>query len=43
MAETQNIQVGESVEDLKRAAVAALDSADSSEQLETWRVEFMGR
>ncbi len=43
MAETQNIQVGESVEDLKRAAVAALDSADSSEQLEAWRVEFTGR
>lgn len=35
--------MGESVEDLKRAAVAALDSADSSEQLEAWRVEFMGR
>ncbi len=43
MAETQNIQVGESVEDLKHAAVAALDSADSSEQLEAWRVEFTGR
>ena len=43
MAETQNIQAGESVEDLKRTAVAALDSADSSEQLEAWRVEFTGR
>jgi len=43
VAETQNIQVGESVEDLKRTAVAALDSADSSEQLEAWRVEFTGR
>ena len=43
MAETQDTQANESVEDLKRAAVAALDSADSSEQLEAWRVEFTGR
>ena len=35
--------MSESVEDLKRAAVAALDSIDSSEQLEAWRVEFTGR
>jgi len=41
--ETQETQAGESVEDLKRAAVAALDSADSNEQLEAWRVEFTGR
>jgi phenylalanyl-tRNA synthetase alpha chain len=41
--ETQDTQANESVEDLKRAAVAALDSADSSEQLEAWRVEFTGR
>jgi len=41
--EPQDTHVGESVEDLKRAAVAALDSADSSEQLEAWRVEFAGR
>jgi len=41
--ETQEPQAGESVEDLKHAAVAALDSADSSEQLEAWRVEFTGR
>jgi phenylalanyl-tRNA synthetase alpha chain len=41
--ETQEPQAGESVEDLKRAAVAALDSADSNEQLEAWRVEFTGR
>ena len=43
MPETQETQAGESVEDLKRAAVAALDSADSNEQLEAWRVEFTGR
>ena len=43
MPETQDTQANESVEDLKRAAVAALDSADSSEQLEAWRVEFTGR
>ena len=43
MPETQEPQAGESVEDLKHAAVAALDSADSSEQLEAWRVEFTGR
>ena len=43
MPETQEPQAGESVEDLKRAAVAALDSADSNEQLEAWRVEFTGR
>jgi len=41
--ETQEPQAGESVEDLKHAAVAALDSADSSEQLEAWRVQFTGR
>ena len=43
MAETQDTQAGESVEQLRRAAVAALDSADSNEQLEAWRVEFTGR
>ncbi len=43
MPETQEPQAGESVEDLKHAAVAALDSADSSEQLEAWRVQFTGR
>lgn len=41
--EPQDTQVSESVEELKRAAVAALDSADSSERLEAWRVEFTGR
>lgn len=39
----QDIQVGESVEELKAAATAALDSADSGELLETWRVDFLGR
>lgn len=43
MPKDQDTQVAESVEDLKLAAVAALESADSSEQLETWRVDFMGR
>ena len=43
VAETQDTQAGESVEQLRRAAVAALDSADSNEQLEAWRVEFTGR
>jgi phenylalanyl-tRNA synthetase alpha chain len=39
----QAIQTGESIEELKAAAVASLDSADSSELLESWRVGFMGR
>ena len=33
----------ESVEELQRNALAALRSADSAEQLEAWRVEFLGR
>lgn len=40
MAETQT---GESVVGLKDDAVAALLVAESSEQLEAWRVEFLGR
>ena len=43
MTETQDTQTSESVEELKSAAVAALNSADSSEKLEAWRVEFTGR
>jgi phenylalanyl-tRNA synthetase alpha chain len=39
----QRIQVGESVEELKASAVTELNSADSSEQLESWRVGFLGR
>jgi phenylalanyl-tRNA synthetase alpha chain len=37
------IQPSESVEQLREAAVSALNSADSSEQLESWRVDFLGR
>lgn len=40
MSETQT---SESVEELKDAAVAALNSADSGEMIESWRVEFLGR
>ena len=43
VTETQDTQASESVEELKSAAVAALNSADSSEKLEAWRVEFTGR
>ncbi len=39
----QDIQAGESVDELKAAATAALDSADSNELLEAWRVDFLGR
>lgn len=37
------VQPSESVEQLKEAAVSALNSADSSEHLESWRVDFLGR
>lgn len=37
------VQPGESVEQLREAAVSALNSADSSEHLESWRVDFLGR
>ena len=37
------VQPSESVEQLREAAVSALNSADSSEHLETWRVDFLGR
>ncbi|MDP7674169.1 MAG: phenylalanine--tRNA ligase subunit alpha [Dehalococcoidia bacterium] len=37
------MQPSESVEQLREAAVSALNSADSSEQLESWRVDFLGR
>jgi len=39
----QSTQAGESVEELKTAAIIALDSSESSEQLEAWRVGFLGR
>ena len=37
------VQPGESVEQLREAAVSALNSADSAEQIESWRVDFLGR
>ena len=37
------VQHSESVEQLREAAVSALNSADSSEHLESWRVDFLGR
>jgi len=37
------IQPTESVEQLRKAAVSALNSADSSDQIESWRVDFLGR
>ena len=37
------VQAGESVEQLREAAVSALNSADSSDQIESWRVDFLGR
>ena len=36
------VQPGESVEQLREAAVSALNSADSSDQIESWRVDFLG-
>lgn len=39
----QATQSGESVEELKTAAIIALDSSESVEQLEAWRVGFLGR
>ena len=38
-----DVQPSESVEQLREAAVSALNSADSSEHLESWRVDFLGR
>ena len=37
------VQPGESVEQLREDAVSALNSADSSDQIESWRVDFLGR
>ena len=37
------VQPSESVEQLREAAVSALNSADSSEHLESWRIDFLGR
>lgn len=46
MPKDQGVQathVGESVVDMKFAAIADLDSAESDDQLESWRVRFLGR
>ncbi|MDP6055193.1 MAG: phenylalanine--tRNA ligase subunit alpha [Dehalococcoidia bacterium] len=43
MPNGQGTHKSESVEELKLAAVTELDSADSSERLESWRVDFLGR
>ncbi|MDP7089903.1 MAG: phenylalanine--tRNA ligase subunit alpha, partial [Dehalococcoidia bacterium] len=43
MPKGQGTHKSESVEELKLAAVTELDSADSSERLESWRVDFLGR
>ena len=37
------VQPSESVEQLREAAVSALNSAESSDQIESWRVDFLGR
>ena len=37
------VQPSESVERLREAAVSALNSAESSDQIESWRVDFLGR
>ena len=37
------VQPSESVEQLREVAVSALNSADSSDQIESWRVDFLGR
>jgi len=39
----QVTQAGESVEEPKTAAIIPLDSSESAEQLEAWRVGFLGR
>lgn len=43
MPNPEGTQTSETVEELKLSAVASLDSADSSELLEAWRVDFLGR
>ena len=37
------VQPSESVEQLREAAISALNSADTSDQIESWRVDFLGR
>lgn len=41
--ETQSTQTSESVENLKSDAIAGLQAAESSEKLEAWRIEYLGR
>tara|TARA_A100001037_G_scaffold133446_1_gene121068 strand:+ start:12331 stop:13338 length:1008 start_codon:yes stop_codon:yes gene_type:complete len=40
---SQDTQAVDSVEELKLAATSALNAAETNEQLEAWRVDFMGR
>ena len=37
------VHPSESVEQLREAAISALNAADSTEQIESWRVDFLGR
>ncbi len=43
MPNSQDTQAVDSVEELKLAATSALNAAGTNEQLEAWRVDFMGR
>mgnify|MGYP001377540781 FL=1 len=43
MPNSQDTQAVDSVEELKLAATSALNAAETNEQLEAWRVDFMGR
>ncbi len=43
VSETQSTPASESVENLKSDAIAGLQAAESSEKLEAWRVEYLGR
>tara|TARA_Y100001936_G_scaffold248814_1_gene297569 strand:+ start:1282 stop:2289 length:1008 start_codon:yes stop_codon:yes gene_type:complete len=40
---SQDTKAVDSVEELKLAATSALNAAETNEQLEAWRVDFMGR
>ncbi|HCI85757.1 MAG TPA: phenylalanine--tRNA ligase subunit alpha, partial [Dehalococcoidia bacterium] len=43
MPNSQDTKAVDSVEELKLAATSALNAAETNEQLEAWRVDFMGR
>ncbi len=40
---SQDIPAAESVEELKLVAISALENSSTSEELEVWRVDFIGR